>query len=211
MKKVALLSLVLLLMAVSVSPAMAGDGQNNGQGNPVNAGHGNNGGKGDQEKQKDQDKTQDRDRDREQDQLHDMSRSSSHNGHREHTRMRTPFYLQGTISALGDGTITVTLTHGNAQVKESIGKDLEIQTNEGTQIFQITQGGEISGTVGTDTSAASDVSNDETPANRVPIPFEDLQVGQRVAIHGNLVDSILTARLITIYVRAPDGEPYPEP
>jgi hypothetical protein len=209
MKKVALLSLVLLLMAVSVAPAMAGDGQNNGQGNPVNAGHGNNGGKGDQEKQKDQDKTQDRDR--EQDQLHDMSRSSSHNGHREHTRMRTPFYLQGTISALGDGTITVTLTHGNAQVKESIGKDLDIQTNEGTQIFQITQGGEISGTVGTDTSAASDVSNDETPANRVPIPFEDLQVGQRVAIHGNLVDSILTARLITVYVRAPDGEPYPEP
>jgi|WetSurSiteA1Bulk_404760.scaffolds.fasta_scaffold01585_2 hypothetical protein len=209
MKKVALLSLVLLLMAVSVAPAMAGDGQNNGQGNPVNAGHGNNGGKGDQEKQKDQDKTQDRDR--EQDQLHDMSRSSSHNGHREHTRMRTPFYLQGTISALGDGTITVTLTHGNAQVKESIGKDLDIQTNEGTQIFQITQGGEISGTVGTDTSAASDVSNDETPANRVPISFEDLQVGQRVAIHGNLVDSILTARLITVYVRAPDGEPYPEP
>jgi len=209
MKKVALLSLVLLLMAVSVAPAMAGDGQNNGQGNPVNAGHGNNGGKGDQEKQKDQDKTQDRDR--EQDQLHDMSRSSSHNGHREHTRMRTPFYLQGTISALGDGTITVTLTHGNAQVKESIGKDLDIQTNEGTQIFQITQGGEISGTVGTDTSAASDVSNDETPANRVPISFEDLQGGQRVAIHGNLVDSILTARLITVYVRAPDGEPYPEP
>jgi hypothetical protein len=211
MKKVALLSLVLILMAVSVAPAMAGDGQNNGQGNPVNAGHGNNGGKGDQEKQKDQDKTQDRDRDRDQDQPHDMSRSSSHNGHQEHTRMRTPFYLQGTISALGDGTITVTLTHGNAQVKESIGKDLEIQTNESTQIFQITQGGEISGTVGSDTSAVSDVSNDGTPANRVPIPFGDLKVGQRVAIHGNLVDSILTARLITVYVRAPDGEPYPEP
>jgi hypothetical protein len=205
MKKVALLSLILVLLAASVVPAMASDLASNGRGNGVSTGHGNNGGNGNQDKQRE------RGQDIDQDQLQGRNRSSSHNGHQEHSRMRTPFYLQGTISALGDGTITVTLTHGNAQVKESIGKDLEIQTNESTQIFQITQGGEISGTVGSNTSVVSDVSNDGTPANRVPIPFGDLKVGQRVAIHGNLVDSILTARLITVYVRAPDGEPYPEP
>ena len=200
MKKVALLSIVLILLAVSVVPVMAGDGQPNGRGNGVSAGQGNNGGNGDHEKQQDRDQ----DRDRDQDQLRDQSSNpgSARNGHQEHTRMRTPFYLQGTISAVGAGTLTVTLIHGNARVKQYLGTDLSLVVPEGTQIFQITQGDEISGIAGTDTSVR-DVSDDGTPSNRIPITFDQLEVGQKVAIHGNLADSLFTARLITVYIQAP--------
>ena len=201
MKKVALLSIVLILLAVSVVPVMAGDGQPNGRGNGVSAGQCNNGGNRDQEKQ------QDRDQDRDQDQLRDRDRSSNpgstRNGHQEHTRMRTPFYLQGSVVETGAGTLTVTLIHGNARVKQYLGSDLTIYVTEGTQIFQITQGNEISGTVGTDTSAASDVSDDGTPSNRIPITLDQLTTGQKVAIHGNLAETLFTARLITGYVQAP--------
>src|SRR4030042_6595275 len=197
MKKVALLSIVLILLALSVVPVMAGDGQPNGRGNGVSAGQGNNGGNRDHQKQ------QDRDQDRDQDQLRVRSSNpgAGGNGNHEHTRMRTPFYLQGTISAVGAGTLTVTLTHGNARVKEYLGTDLSLVVPEGTQIFQITQGDEISGTLGTDTSVR-DVSDDGTPSNRIPITFDQLEVGQKVAIHGNLADSLFTARLITVYIKA---------
>jgi len=198
MKKVALLSIVLILLAISVVPVMAGDGQPNGRGNGVSAGQGNNGGNGDHQKQ------QDRDQDRDQDQLRVRSSNpgAGGNGNHEHTRMRTPFYLQGTISAVGAGTLTVTLTHGNARVKEYLGTDLSLVVPEGTQIFQITQGDEISGTLGTDTSVR-DVSDDGTPSNRIPITLDQLTTGQKVAIHGNLAETLFTARLITGYVQAP--------
>ena len=198
MKKVALLSIVLILLALSVVPVMAGDGQPNGRGNGVSAGQGNNGGNRDHQKQ------QDRDQDRDQDQLRVRSSNpgAGGNGNHEHTRMRTPFYLQGTISAVGAGTLTVTLTHGNARVKEYLGTDLSLVVPEGTQIFQITQGDEISGTLGTDTSVR-DVSDDGTPSNRIPITLDQLTTGQKVAIHGNLAETLFTARLITGYVQAP--------
>jgi hypothetical protein len=197
MKKVALLSLVLILLAVSVVPVMAAGGNPNGHGNGVSAGHGNNGGNQDHQKQ------QDRDQNRNQDTVRNSNPGSGSNGNQGHTRTRTPFYLQGTISAIGAETIAVTLTRGNARVKEYIGSDLSLQTNEGTLIFQITQGDEISGTLGTDTNAGS-VTNDEgTPSNRIPITFDQLAVGQKVAIHGDLIDSIYTARLITVYITTP--------
>jgi hypothetical protein len=205
MKKVALLSLILVLLAASVVPAMANDLASNGRGNGVSTGHGNNGGNGNQDKQREQGQEKD------QDQLHGRNKSSSHNAHQEHMRMRTPFYLQGTISSLGAEILTVKLTHGNAQVKQYLSTDLDIQTDGNTQFFLITQGDEISGTLGTDAGVVSNVNDDGTPSNRVPIHFEDLQVGQRVAIHGNLVDSIFTARLITVYIMKDNGEPYPEP
>jgi hypothetical protein len=197
MKKITIISLILILLAFSVVPVMAAKGENNGHGNGQNQGQGNNGG--------DQDQQQDRDREQDKDQIKDKDKSSAPGsggrGNHEHTRMRTPFYLQGTISALDAGTITVTLTHGNAKVKEYIGTDLVLQTNESTLIFQITQGDEISGTLGTDMSSSDDSDDDGEPSNRVPISFDQLEVGQKVAVHGNVVESGYAARLITVYIQ----------
>jgi hypothetical protein len=211
MKKITVLCLVLVLLAASAVPVMAARGGNNGQGNGQGQGNGNNG--ADQDQQQDQNRDQDRNKDKEK----NSNPSSGGNGNHEHMYKRSPFYLQGTISALdaGVGTITVTLTHGNAKVKEYIGTNLTLQTNESTLIFQITQGEEISGTLGTDMStgdgtglSTGDVTGDGTdddgePSNRIPISFDQLAVGQYVAIHGNLVDQVYTARLITVYIREP--------
>jgi hypothetical protein len=101
--------------------------------------------------------------------------------------MRTPFYLQGTISAIDGTTVTVTLIHGNAQVKGYIGKPLDLTTNEATLYYMITP-------------------IEEPHADRVPITFGDLVVGQVVAIHGNLVDPVFTARLITVYNQTTLGQ-----
>jgi len=195
MKKISLLIVVLILLAVSVVPVMAAGGNPNGHGNGNSAGQGNGGGNRDHQKQ------QDRDQDRNQERDKNSNPSSGGNGNQEHSRIRAPFYLQGTISALGAGAVTVTLTHGNAKVKEFIGTDLTLQTNESTQIFQITQGDEISGTLGTDVNAGSNTNDEGAPSNRIPISFDQLAVGQKVAIHGNLSDSVYTARLITVYIQ----------
>jgi len=209
MKKVALLSLVLLLLAVSVVPVMAAGGQPNNHGNGNGAGQGNNNssGQGNGGGNRDHQKQQDRDQDRNQDRDRSSNPGSGGNGNQGHGQVRGPFYLQGTISGIAGETITVTVTHGNAKVKEYIGSDLTIQTNESTQIFQITQGGEISGTVGTDVSTGSETDDEGTPSNRIPITFDQLAVGQKVAIHGNLADSVFTARLITVYIRVTVEQP----
>jgi hypothetical protein len=189
MKKITLLCLVLVMLAVSVVPVMAAKGGNNGHGNEQNEGQGN--GRGNQ----DQDRNQDGDK--------NAYNGSGVNGNQEHMHKRTPFYLQGTISALdaGAGSITVTLTHGNAKVKAYIGADLTLQTSEGTLIFQITQGDENSENLNSDMSGVDDSDDDGSPSNRIPITFDQLTVGQKVAIHGNLVDTVYTARLITVYIR----------
>ena len=209
MKKVALLSLVLILLAVSVVPVMAAGGQPNNHGNGNGAGQGNNNssGQGNGGGNRDHQKQQDRDQDRNQDRDRSSNPGSGGNGNQGHGQVRGPFYLQGTISGIAGETITVTVTHGNAKVKEYIGSDLTIQTNESTQIFQITQGGEISGTVGTDVSTGSETDDEGTPSNRIPITFDQLAVGQKVAIHGNLADSVFTARLITVYIRVTVEQP----
>jgi hypothetical protein len=205
MKKVTLLSIVLILLAVSVVPVMAAGGQPNGHGNGNSAGQGNGGGNGDHQKQQDRDR--DKDQDRNQDGDKNSNPSSGGNGNQGHGQVRGPFYLQGTISGIAGETIMVTLTHGNAKVKEYIGTDLTLQTNESTQIFQITQGDEISGTVGTDVSTGSETNDEGAPSNRIPITFDQLTVGQKVAIHGNLSDSVYTARLITVYIRVTVEQP----
>ena len=201
MKKVALLSLVLLLLAVSVVPVMAAGGHPNNQGNGNGAGQGNGGGNQDHQRQQTRDQDQNRVRDR------SSNPGSGGNGNQGHGQVRGPFYLQGTISGIAGETLTVTLTHGNAKVKEYIGSDLTLQTNESTQIFQITQGDEISGTVVTDVSTGSETNDEDTPSNRIPITFDQLVVGQKVAIHGNLADSVFTARLITVYIRVTVEQP----
>jgi hypothetical protein len=199
MKKITLLGLVLLLLAVSVVPVMAKDGTSNGQGNGVGTGQGNNKGNHGQGGDQTHDRQQDRD-----------SNPGSH-GNSSANRTRRPFYLQGTISAIDTAakTITVTVFHGNAPVKQFLGTDLLLHTNEGMLIFLITQGGDSEGDAAqTGTSTTSDnTTNNGSPANRVPITFDQLEVGQKVAIHGNLVEGVFTARLITVYIRATDGEP----
>jgi hypothetical protein len=201
MKKIALVSLVLLLLAVSVTPVMAAGGNNghgNGNGN-TNGNNGNHGGTSEQAHERQLERKQDR-----------SSNPGSH-GNGSDQYVRRPFYLQGTISAidLAAKTVTVTLVHGNSKVKEYIGSDLLLQTTEGTLIFKITQGGDDDDD-GDDTSsptASNETDDEDTPGNRVPIPFDQLEVGQSVAIHGNLMDSVYTARLITVYIRALEGEP----
>jgi hypothetical protein len=203
MKKVTILSVVLILLAVSVVPVMADRGNPNGNGNGNSTGQGNGGGNQGHQNQ------QDRDQNRTQDKDKSSNPGSGGNGNQGHTRVRAPFYLQGTIFAVdtGAGTVTVTLTHGNAKVKDYIGSELTLLTNESTDLFQITQGDEISGSIGTDESAESDTNDDGTPSNRVPISIDELEVGQKVAIHGNLVDGVFTARLITVYIQMVEEQP----
>ena len=55
-------------------------------------------------------------------------------------------------------------------------------------------------------SSAESTTSDEGDSNRVAIPFDQLEVGKKVAIHGNLVDGVFTARLITEYIQTPVGE-----
>jgi hypothetical protein len=203
MKKVTLLGLVLILLAVSVVPVMAKGGPPNGHGNGVGTGQGNNGGNHGQGGDQTQERQQERD-----------SNPGSH-GNGSNNRARRPFYLQGTISAIDTTakTITVTVFHGNAPIKQYIGEDLMLYTDDSTLIFELTQGGDSEGEgsqTGT-TTTSNDSSTGGSPSNRVPIKFKNLEVGQKVAIHGNLVagveEPVYTARLITVYIRADVGEP----
>ncbi len=205
MKKIILLGLVLLLLAVSVVPVMAkngssngqGNGDGNGQGNGDDNGQGNNGGnngRSDQAHDRQQEKKQER-----------LSNPGS-----QGNNMGTPFYLQGTISAIDPAamTVTVTVVHANAKVREFMGSDLLLQASEATLIFKIVQGG---GTAEGSSTSSPTTSGDGTPGNRVPIPFDQLEVGRRVAIHGDLIEEVYTTRLITEYIRADTGEAVSEP
>jgi len=190
MKKVTILGIILILLAVSVVPVMAKDPPH-GNGNSNNTGQGNStgvnpGGTDPVDQQK-----------------HDRQTNNSGNGNGNHgdARMRTPFYLQGIISAVDSGgkTITVTLIHGNAKVKEFIGTDLVIKTTDATLIYQVTQGDDGEPATGETTDPVLSTSEDDT--GRLPKTFADLAIGQKVAIHGRLVVSDYTARLITFYVQ----------
>lgn len=185
MKKVLVIGFVLILLVASAAPAMAGNGQSNGQGHGQNNGNGG------------QDKHLERNQDRTRDRLQHSERDRGSSGHadKQSNRMRTPFYLQGVISAI-DGTaktITVSVVHGNSRVKQFIGTDLIVATTETTKFYQINQNG-------------------DAHEDRELISFEQLQVGQKVAIHGDLIESIFTARLVTVYIpkaEEPPEEPYP--
>lgn len=201
MKKILLISLVLILMAATAVPAMAGSGGNNGNGHGNSAGHGySNGGEKNHGPDKDTEK----------------NKGNSETGqgkfkNQENTKWKfSPFYLQGTIASIDSpSTFTVNVIHANAKVKEFQGGTLSITANESTQIFQITQGGEISGTLSLAPSTSNEDGEGEengTHGNRILISFDKLEVGQRVAVHGRLVDTIYTARLITVYIGHPVEE-----
>ena len=206
MKKVALLGLVLILLAASAVPVLAagngsnGNGNGNGHGNGVSAGQTDNQGNGDQT------------RDRDQIRLSKPNKSPNRgaSGAQNNMRMRTPFYLQGTLTAVNTGTMTVTvsLTHGSAPVKLYIGNTLNLQASTTTMIFKLTQGDESEDA--TQGSTSSSVNDDEGPSAKVAISLADLAnlVNDHpdVAIHGNLVNNVFTVRLITVYIRPPLGE-----
>jgi hypothetical protein len=215
MKKVVYLGVILVLLAVIAVPAMAktpgngnSAGKGNGNGKAPSAAQGNSTsvnpvaqGRGNQANR-----------------LNKHNTENKANGNHGNTHPNTPFYLQGTITAVVTETqsITVTLTHGNAMVKQFIGLGLTIKVTDATQIFKITQGAD-GGSVGEESStpalssdedsgSSESETNDEGDSNRVAIPFSQLAVGQYVAIHGNLVNGVYTARLITVYIREPVGE-----
>ncbi len=190
MKKVTIIGIVLIMLAVSVVPVMAKDPPH-GNGNPNNSGQGNSNGV----------KPGDSDQERQQKQDRQTKNSGKVNGNHGDARMRTPFYLQGIISAVDSGakTITVTLIHGNAKVKEFIGTNLVIKTTDATLIYQVTQGDESESGMGETTEPL--LSNSEDDTGRVPKTFADLAIGQKVAIHGRLLVNDYTARLITFYVQ----------
>ncbi|MFZ0532395.1 MAG: hypothetical protein WAM09_04390 [Anaerolineales bacterium] len=197
MKKVTLLSLVLILLAVSVVPVMAA-GPNNGHGNGGSAGQGNSAGNQDQTRQQDQDSQQYPGR--------NANNGVRGNGNREHARVRTPFYLQGTITATTASTITVTLIHGNAQVKQYFSTGLTVQITASTKLFKLTHGGDgedtaESGVPATSEESPAPNSDEDTPGNRVPTTPDQLQIGRKVAIHGNVVANVFNATLITVYIQ----------
>jgi hypothetical protein len=210
MKKVAFLCVVLILLAVLAVPAMAktpnhGNGNGGGAGKPssteIISPDENGGNQANHQNQ------------------HNQGNGGNHgargNRNQGRTHPNTPFYLQGTIKTItGTDTITVTLTHGNAMVKQFIGDDLAIKVTNTTQIFKIVQGSDDESGEGEsenpDINSSESETNGEGEGNRVAIHFGDLKVGQYVAIHGNLVDKVYTARLITVYLPMTAGEPVGE-
>ncbi len=203
MKKVAYLGVIFIMLAVLAVPAMAktpphGNGNGNNKTpesstgvNPTDQGQGN---QSDHNNQ------------------HNQGNHGKGNGSATTVRSRTPFYLQGTIKSIDTGTkiLVVTLFHGNAQVKQYLYGDLSIQATDGTLIFKLTQGDEgetVGGEFSTPTLSSSEsTTSDDGDSNRVAIPFDQLEIGKKVAIHGNLVDGVFTARLITEYIQTPVGE-----
>jgi hypothetical protein len=228
MKKAVILSVVLILLTVTIVPAMA-DGPSNSHGIQISSNQENSTGTNPE--------------DTNQDRLQDQDRMQTGNGNPNpgtgsnatggDARMRTPFYLLGTITAIDIAakSVTISLTHGNAVVRQNIGTDLVVQTNDGTLIVHITQGNEREGTAdrapssgmrddgsgemsmsgearnGAPTiSSSTGIPVSDNPANRGYIVFDQLEIGQTVAIRGNLVDGVYTAILITVQSQVPVGE-----
>ncbi len=216
MKKVTVFGTILIMLAVLVVPVLAKT-PSNPNGNSANPGQGNvqvvTTGDKNQVRDQEKDKQQTQDRNGNNGVRGNGNNGEEGKGNQNQSRMRTPFYLQGEISAIDPATmtITVTLTHGNSQVKQYLGDTLTLQATDTTQIFKITQGDEEETEAGEFAAPAINSSESENSgedgSNRVAIPFDQLAVGDIVAVHGNLMDSVFTATLITVYVRTPVGEP----
>ena len=193
MKKFAFLGIVLVLLAATAVPVLA-KSPNNGKGNTPNGGNVTVPVVSSAEQEQEQQQVQDHN------QQHGMQMSQIHNQNQfkeenqnaigmgnqgQSSRMRTPFYLQGTITAADPGlqTITVSVYHANAQLKASIGMDLTLQASDTTLIYKIMQAN----------NAESDAGS------RVAIPFDQLAVNDIVAVHGNLVDGVYQCMMVTVY------------
>jgi hypothetical protein len=208
MKKFFILSLVLVLLAFSVAPVMAAK-PNNGHGNGASSGQNNGVGNGNQSNQQDRDQTREQDRDQTRNngvgRLNALGLLARNN--QTSMRMRTPFYLQGTITSVISDTLTVDVFHGNSRVKEYIGSSepISITVSTSARIFKITQGDETEST--SSSAPSTNSTEEETSANRQAITLADLKEGDIVAIHGNVVGDIFNATLITVYSRTLAGLP----
>jgi len=199
MKRIAFFGAILVLLATSAVPVLAKTPGNN-NGNAANGGSAITQNLPEELQQQAEHQVQDHN----QSQGAQHSQNANHNQFREtnevrngsqgqSSRMRTPFYLQGSITAIDTvtQTLTVSITHGNAQVKASIGMTLTLQANDSTQIYKIIQGND----------------GEMETGNRLPITFDQLAVNDIVAIHGNLVDGVYQVTLITVYVPMLIGAP----
>ena len=54
-------------------------------------------------------------------------------------------------------------------------------------------------------SEATNSNDENTPGNKELISFDELVKGEYVAIHGNVVNGVFTARVITVYLSGPIG------
>ncbi len=212
MKKFTMIGLVIVLLAFSAVPVLAAGG-NHGQGNGSNAGQNSNGG------ERNQNKGQASNHGRG-NQFNASGTRGQNNANSK--RMRTPFYLQGTIESINTTamTVTVQVVHGNAQVKQFVGAvdmPITIVFTGTTKIFRVTQAGDEDETETAAPAPSTSSSDDETPASRVAITtgIAGLKVGDIVAIHGNVVQTIANnvvtraydATLVTVFVREATGQP----
>ena len=195
MKKIAYFVIALALLAATAVPVLA-KAPDKSNGNTPKAGNMTvpsvSSTEQEQEKQQVQDNNQQHGMQHSQIHNQNQFQEDNHNGmgmgmgdQGQSSRMRTPFYLQGTITATDavSQTITVSVYHANAQLKTFIGITLTLQASDTTQLYKINQG------------------NDGEPytGNRVAIPFDQLAVNDIVAIHGNLLDGVYQTTMVTVY------------
>ncbi len=86
------------------------------------------------------------------------------------------FSLTGTISALGENSITVLVYNGSRLVKPYIGQDLIVLVTQNTRYRQWAPGG------------------------CTPITFGDLQVGDTTSVEGKVSGDVFTAQRVTVDV-----------
>jgi len=206
MKKFTLIGLVIVLLAFSAIPVFAA-GPNNGHGKGNGAGQ--NSSTGDRTQTRQQDKDQNRNN------SHGRSSNPGAKGSRSqsNSRMRTPFYLQGTIKSINTAnrTVTITVVHANAKAKQFIGTDLVVAVPNTTMIFKIDQGDESESsktvTPSFSTAPSTSPSDEENPGDRSAITFSGLADKDIVAIHGNVVGGVYTATVVTVYMHLAGIQP----
>jgi hypothetical protein len=204
MKKLSVFGLVLVLLVFSAIPVLAAKPNNNGVGNGANNGQGSSVSQQARAnaQARQQDKLQSRDR------LNNPGVGVNMN--QAGSRMRTPFYLQGTISSIDTitPTLTISVTHGNAQVKSFLGGSLLVNITDTTQFYKINQLQDPGETASA--APAANSTDDVTSGNRQVITFDQLAANDIVAIHGNVVGGVFNATVVTVYVRMPASQPEPE-
>jgi hypothetical protein len=84
------------------------------------------------------------------------------------------FSLAGTITAINGTTVTVHVVGGSPSVKAFVGKDLALQTTDGTRFLL------------------------KTDSGVVPITLADLHVGQNISANGTVVNEVWTALRISV-------------
>ena len=89
---------------------------------------------------------------------------------------RPLFALVGTITAIGSDTITVQVVDGNRFVEPYIGGELTVQLTGSTNYFEW------------------------DPDGRLPIDFDEVEVGDTTSIHGTVADDVFTADRVTVGV-----------